>query len=69
VYCAASGRPWRYYAIGGGEDYGLVFTAPAARRAAIKKLLPAALVVGRVEKGRGAVIENFNGKVKSFEHF
>jgi len=69
AYCAAAGRPWRYYAVGGGEDYGLVLTAAARRLGDVKRLLPAALVVGRVEKGRGAAIENFNGKVKSFEHF
>jgi thiamine-monophosphate kinase len=69
AYCAARNRPWRYYAIGGGEDYGLVFTAAPEKLAAIKKLLPAAVVVGRVEKGAGAVIENFDGKIKNFEHF
>ncbi|HAT72912.1 MAG TPA: thiamine-phosphate kinase [Elusimicrobia bacterium] len=69
AYCAAAGRPWRYYAIGGGEDYGLIFTASPAGLAKIKRLLPAAVVVGRVEKGRGAEIENFDGKIKSFEHF
>lgn len=69
AYSALKKLPWRHYAVNGGEDYGLVFTAPAAKLAAIKKLLPAAFVVGRLEKGSGAVIENFNGKVKSFEHF
>jgi thiamine-monophosphate kinase len=69
AYSAARGRPWRYYAIGGGEDYGLVFTAGPARLAEIKRLLPAASVVGRVEKGRGVEIENYDGKIKSFEHF
>lgn len=69
AYSAARGRPWRYYAIGGGEDYGLVFTAPPSGLAKIKKLLPAALVVGRVEKGGGVEIENYDGKVKNFEHF
>ena len=69
AYSAARGRPWRHYAIGGGEDYGLIFTASPARLEKIKRLLPAAVVVGRVEKGRGAEIENFDGKIKSFEHF
>jgi len=69
AYAALKKKPWRQYAVGGGEDYGLVFTAPARKLGDIKRLLPAALVVGRVEKGRGAAIENFNGKVKSFEHF
>lgn len=69
AYSEAKGRPWRYYAVGGGEDYGLIFTAGPENLAKIKKLLPAALVVGRVEKGMGAEIENFDGKIKSFEHF
>jgi len=69
AYCALKKKPWRHYAINGGEDYGLIFTAPADRLGRIKKLLPAALVVGRLEKGAGSVIENFNGKIKSFEHF
>jgi len=69
AYSAAAGRPWRRYAVNGGEDYGLIFTAKPGRLAEIKKLLPAAQVVGRVEKGSGTRIENFNGQVKSFEHF
>lgn len=68
-YAAGTGRPWRYYAIGGGEDYGLVFTAPPGKLAELKKRLPGVRVVGRVEKGRGAVIENFDGTIKGFEHF
>ncbi len=69
AYSALKKKPWRQYAISGGEDFGLVFAAPARRLARIKKLLPAALVVGRLEKGSGCEIENFNGKIKSFEHF
>ncbi len=69
AYSAARGRPWRQYAVNGGEDYGLIFTARPGKLAAIKRLLPLAAVVGRVEKGSGTEIENFNGKVKSFEHF
>ncbi len=69
AYSASRARPWRQYAISGGEDYGLVFTAPPGKLERIKKLLPAADVVGRVEKGSGAEIDNFNGKIKSFEHF
>ena len=68
-YAERRGRPWRQYAIAGGEDYGLVFTAPAAGLGALKKALPGVHVVGRVVKGRGAQIENFNGKVEGFEHF
>ena len=46
-----------------------MFTANPALLAKIKRLLPGALVVGRLEKGAGTEIENFNGKVGSFEHF
>ena len=69
VYSALKKKPWRHYAVNGGEDYGLIFTAPVKNLARIKELLPAASVVGRLEKGSGYEIENFNGKVKSFEHF
>jgi len=69
AYSALKKKPWRHYAVNGGEDYGLIFTAPAAKLAAIKKLLPAATVAGRLEKGSGSKVENFDGKVKSFEHF
>ena len=44
-------KPWRRYALAGGEDYGLIFTAPAKNLGRIKKLLPGARVVGRLEKG------------------
>ncbi|MDD5208542.1 MAG: thiamine-phosphate kinase [Elusimicrobiales bacterium] len=69
AYSALKKKPWLHYVLTGGEDFGLVFTAPARRLARIKELLPAALVLGRLEKGSGMEIENFNGKVKSFEHF
>lgn len=68
-YAERRGRPWRQYAVVGGEDYGLVFTAPSSRLGEIKKRLPGAHVVGRVEKGRGAQLENFDGKAEGFEHF
>jgi len=69
AYSALKKKPWRHYAVNGGEDYGLIFTAPVKSLARIKELLPAASVVGRLEKGSGYEVENFNGKVKSFEHF
>ncbi|MDA8130075.1 MAG: thiamine-phosphate kinase [Elusimicrobia bacterium] len=69
AYAARKGRPWRHYAVNGGEDYGLVFAAPSRSLTKVKRLLPGACVVGRLEKGSGAVIENFDGKIKSFEHF
>ncbi|OIO02163.1 MAG: thiamine-phosphate kinase [Elusimicrobia bacterium CG1_02_56_21] len=69
AYSSLKKKPWRHYAVNGGEDFGLIFTAPEKRLARIKKILPSASVVGRLEKGFGFEIENFNGKLKSFEHF
>jgi thiamine-monophosphate kinase len=69
AYAAAQGRPWRHYAVNGGEDFGLIFSAPAGKLGAVKKALPAAFVVGRLEKGKGSFVENFDGKVETFEHF
>lgn len=57
------------YAVSGGEDYGLIFTANLKNKNKIKKLLPKAKVIGRIEKGTGIDFENYNGKNKSFEHF
>jgi len=69
AWCAGKKKNWRSYVISGGEDYGLVFSARPALLGKIKTLLPGATVVGRLEEGAGAQVENFNGKVKSFEHF
>ncbi|MCX5784779.1 MAG: thiamine-phosphate kinase [Elusimicrobia bacterium] len=68
-YAAMKGRDWRSYALKGGEDFGLVFTVPERKTALLKKLLPAAVCVGRIEKGRGSVIENYAGKTPAFSHF
>jgi len=69
AYCAGKKKDWRSYAISGGEDYGLVFSARPEDLSKIKNALPRVLVVGRFERGRGAEAENLDGKVKSFEHF
>src|SRR5262249_46939619 len=37
-----------------GEDYGLVFSVPQRKEAALKKALPKAYRIGRLEKGRSA---------------
>ena len=57
------------HAISGGEDYGLIFTANLKNKNKIKKLLPRAKIIGRIEKGTGINFENYDGKKKSFEHF
>lgn len=69
AYCAERGRDWRSYALSGGEDYGLVFAARPGRLRLIKKRLPAAAVVGRLEKGDGFKVEDYGGKTGRFEHF
>lgn len=69
AYVSAKGRSWREYAVSGGEDYGLVFTAGPSKAGLVEKLLPAAIRVGRIEKGTGVVMENYEGEVESFEHF
>jgi thiamine-monophosphate kinase len=63
------GRPWREYALSGGEDYGLVFSARPEKAGLVKKLLPAARLVGSIEKGTGVIVEGYEGKVRSFDHF
>jgi thiamine-monophosphate kinase len=37
-----------------GEDYGLVFSVPAKKEAMLKKTLPKAYRIGRLEKGKSA---------------
>ncbi|HNW43211.1 MAG TPA: thiamine-phosphate kinase [Elusimicrobiales bacterium] len=68
-YSAGKKKDWRGYAISGGEDYGLIFSARPDKLSRIKKSLPGVAVVGRFEAGCGVEIENFDGKVKSFGHF
>ena len=60
---------WREYALSGGEDYGLVFAARPEKAGLVSRLLPGAVMVGRIEKGRGVAIEGYEGKAGSFEHF
>ena len=69
AYSAGKKKDWRGYVLSGGEDYGLVFSARPADLAKIKKFLPRVSVVGRFAAGSGACVENFDGKVKTFEHF
>lgn len=68
-YALVKRKNYLDYAISGGEDYGLIFTANLKNKNKIKKLLPEAKIIGRIEKGTGIDFENYNGKNKSFEHF
>ena len=69
AYASARSVPQLGYALSGGEDYGLVFTARPEKAALIKKLLPGASAVGRIEKGHGVKLEGYEGKAGSFDHF
>ncbi|MEW6041388.1 MAG: thiamine-phosphate kinase [Elusimicrobiota bacterium] len=68
-YSAFKKTDWRDYALSGGEDYGLIFTAKPENEKRISKLIPSSVKIGIVEKGRGVLIENYEGKAKTFEHF
>ncbi|MBU2529433.1 MAG: thiamine-phosphate kinase [Elusimicrobia bacterium] len=69
AYALSKGKNCVDYVIGGGEDYGLIFTASFKNKNKIKKLLPEVKIIGRIEKGTGFNFENYDGKNKSFEHF
>lgn len=68
-YCAGRGRDWRRYAVSGGEDYGLIFTAKPGDLGRIRELIPRATVVGRTGKGKGVKTAFLKGGAGSFEHF
>jgi thiamine-monophosphate kinase len=60
------GRPALDWALFGGEDYALVATGPAARRPSFAR------GIGRIERGRGVVLEDEAGKTRpvrgGFDH-
>jgi thiamine-monophosphate kinase len=62
-------------ALHGGEDYELLFTAPARKRAAIEALAsPAPVVIGRIVAGSGVVLVDRTGRRRrarpaGFDHF
>jgi thiamine-monophosphate kinase len=62
-----AGRSALDFALQGGEDYALVAAGPRARRP------PWARAIGRVERGRGALLARADGKLlslaKGFDHF
>ena len=66
------GRPYNY-ALNGGEDYELVFTARPKDFNIIKKLIPSAKIVGKITREKGLKYY-LNGKKQDiaktgFEHF
>ena len=63
------GRDWKEYLLSGGEDYNLIFTINPEYRYYLEKKLPYACRIGKIEKGNGIIIRNWNGKIKDFKHF
>ena len=53
----------------GGEDYGLIFTVRPGRAGLVRRLLPAARAMGRLEKGNGVSVEGYEGKAREYGHF
>lgn len=73
-WAAHTGQPaWRYV-LQGGEDYELIWTAPASQWSAIRRLLPQAQVVGRFVQNRRLRIARLPGQILplgsyGFAHF
>ncbi|WP_313072110.1 thiamine-phosphate kinase [Melaminivora sp.] len=68
----------RRCALAGGDDYELLFTAPAAQRAAVQEAAQASNTpvtrIGRIEAGRGLRLvdaqgQALQGQFPSFDHF
>lgn len=68
-WAAGKKKDWRLYALAGGEDYGLVFACRPSKSVLVSRLLPGALRVGEVIKGKGVTVEDYGGKIPVFEHF
>jgi thiamine monophosphate kinase len=68
-WAAARKKDWRLYALAGGEDYGLVLACRPSKEALLRRLLPAALKVGAIVRGKGVEIEDYGGEIPVFEHF
>jgi len=64
-----SRRDWREYVINGGEDYNLIFSIRSKYKDLIEKKVPNVYQIGKIEKGNGINIKNWNGKIKNFKHF
>ncbi|OGS42814.1 MAG: thiamine-phosphate kinase [Elusimicrobia bacterium RIFOXYB2_FULL_62_6] len=69
AYAAYKKKDWREYAVNGGEDYGLIFTVRPGRAGLVRRLLPAARAMGRLEKGNGVSVEGYEGKAREYGHF
>jgi len=62
------------FALRGGDDYELLFTAPAQARDAIVALCPEARMIGRLRAGRGILMSGSDGVAvplqgSGFDHF
>ncbi|TMI25456.1 thiamine-phosphate kinase [Candidatus Bathyarchaeota archaeon] len=61
-------------ALFGGEEYELVMTIKRASFASVRSRVPSLLKIGHVERGRGEVVAEFEGRIRSieprgYEHF
>ena len=62
------------FALHGGDDYELLFSAPAGERDRIRALSPAAGVIGRLRSGSGILLTGPDGHSlpidrSGFDHF
>lgn len=76
AYCTATATDPAALALGGGEDYELVFTVPPGGRAAIERLLAGGLAarrVGRIVAGSGLALQREGTArpvpTRGYEHF
>lgn len=74
--CSATGlkRQPLDYALSGGEDYELLFTAPSTGRERIRRLGITATVIGTIEKKKGMRLRLSSGRVirlepSGYDHF
>ncbi|MEW5950906.1 MAG: thiamine-phosphate kinase [Elusimicrobia bacterium] len=68
-WCEIENKNWKKYALEGGEDYGLIFCAAAKFLKKIKKEIPQCYVLGKMKKGKGVLIKNYEAEIRAFEHF
>jgi thiamine-monophosphate kinase len=63
-----------HYALHGGDDYELLFTAPRSKRVPDRIASVSVSLIGEVKRGKNAFLINANGsreelKPKGWEHF
>ncbi len=69
AWCSSQGKDWRKYALAGGEDYGLIFTAGKKDFEILKRELKNCYQIGEMKKGKGVSVKNYGSEIQTFEHF